>query len=216
MAYDPYYALKTTFGVGARVKVIRQRKYPEYKLLDLIGTVRTDSGGNVSVIFDTITNTRSQYGCFYFKAVDLVEAEDKDIFVEEDNMNDIKITNYLNVVEGTYVNEPGSMRFAFANFDPGVEVGDLVVTSDRGVFKLAKVEKILKGVDLELRREVVVKVHRVEYDERVRVRQQAAELKARMQERAKQLQDIALYEMLAKDDPDMKALLCEYRSLPVI
>lgn len=61
MSYEPY---KPNFGVGARVKVIRQRKYPGEKLLGLVGTVRTDSGTNVAVVLDKLTNTRSSYGCF--------------------------------------------------------------------------------------------------------------------------------------------------------
>jgi hypothetical protein len=54
------------------------------------------------------------------------------------------------------------------------------------------------------------------FDYRVSVRKQAAELKAKMQERAKQLQDIALYQMLAKEDSEMMELLGQFQSLPKI
>jgi tRNA A37 N6-isopentenylltransferase MiaA len=48
------------------------------------------------------------------------------------------------------------------------------------------------------------------------MRAKAVELKAKMEARAKQLQDIALYQMLAKDDPDMAELLKEYQDIPKV
>ena len=52
-----------------------------------------------------------------------------------------------------------------------------------------------------------------EYDSRVQRRKQAAELKAKMQARAKQLQDLVLYQTLAKEDPEMAQLLQEFAAL---
>ena len=69
-------------------------------------------------------------------------------------------------------------------------------------------------VNVDIDREVVAKVDMRPYDYRVATRAKAAELKTKMQERAKKLQDIALYQMLAKDDADMLALLQEYQALP--
>lgn len=48
------------------------------------------------------------------------------------------------------------------------------------------------------------------------MRNKAAELKAKMEARAKQLQDIALYKMLAENDPDMAELLNEYQAIPMV
>lgn len=67
--------------------------------------------------------------------------------------------------------------------------------------------------DVALEREIVSIVDTAEYDARVAQRKLAADLKAKMQERAKKLQDVALYQMLAKDDPEMAALLSEYQNL---
>lgn len=214
MAYNPCSCqYEPNFGVGARVRVIRQRKYPAENLKGLIGTVRTDSGNNVSVIFDTIKNPRSSYGCFYFKASEL-EAVDEFIYenVKENNMSVCKITNYLNVARVEFPNTTGT--YMVANFDEGLKKGDLcVVTRDR-YFSVAKVVEILVQNDIDVEREVVTKLYTEDYDRRVECRAKAAELKSKMEARAKQLQDIALYQMLAKDDPDMAALLQEYQGLP--
>ena len=224
MSYNPYAIYEPNFGIGARVKLIRQRKYPDYKLLNLVGTVRTDSGNNVSVIFDTVTNTRSAYGCFYFKAVDLVEADEHaDDIKEEENMS--KITNYLNIAKIRAINDTKSNPYIFeyANFDPDLTVGDLCVVT--GIAKPEEGSQYFRGMsvavvvsiedrnDIELAGEIVTKVNDEQYNERIKRRIKMAELKSKMEARAKQLQDIALYQMLAKDDSDMMNLLNEYQSL---
>lgn len=212
MYYNPQWA---TFKAGTRVRLVRQRKYPEYKLVDLIGRVRTDSSTNVPVIFDDVTNTRSLYGCFYFKAADLVEVDDNNDIMEETNMHNC--TNYLNIAKIQFVNEtPSSTKtYEYANYEYDLGVGDLCVvkTAHHGL-ALARVHEIVDRNDLETPREIVAKVYTGDYDTRVEIRSKATELKAQMQARAKQLQDIALYQMLAKDDPEMAQMLSDYQGLP--
>lgn len=205
------------FGVGARVKVIKQRKYPGEKLIGLIGVVRTDSGSNVSVIFDGMRNTRSSYGAYYFKPVDLVEVDENDNAVEENTMN--KITNYLNTAKVRFVDDSYNATgiFSFANFDGGLKEGDLcAVCTDKGQFRLARVVGIDESNTEEMYREVIAKVHTDEFDARVRWREEAAELISKMEARAKQLQDVALYKMLAENDSEMAVLLNAYQALPKI
>lgn len=212
MGYDPY---KPTFGVGARVKVVRQRKYPNEKLLGLIGAVRTDSGSNVSVLFDTKVNTRSSYGCYYFKPVELVEVDEFDNEIKEEKKNMEKITNYLNCVKVKFEGADKPSVYHYANFEQDLAVGDsCVVTYGTDKISVAKVVEFIENPNSEVFYEVVTKVYMGDYEARVKAREKAAELKSKMEARAKQLQDIALYQMLAKDDPDMAALLQEYQGLP--
>lgn len=214
MAYEPW---KATFGVGTRVKVISQTKYSSEKLTGLEGTVKSDSGKSIAVLLYDIRNERSSYGYFYFKPDELVAVgEFVNENMEEKNMRTVTaITNYLNVAEVKYVNAPTRGVFQYANFESDLTVGDLcVVKSEENTLLVAEVEKILEPVDHELYREVVAKVHTGAYDTRVACRAKAAELKAKMEARAKQLQDVALYKMLAENDPDMAALLNEYQAIP--
>lgn len=213
MAYEPW---KPTFGVGARVKVIRQQKYPNEKLLGLIGTVRGDIGDNIAVVLDAIKNQRSSYGCFYFKPSELVAVDEVDNeIMEEKNMN--KITNYLNIARMAFVNDSKGGVYQYANFDAGLKVGDLcIVNTEAKQLTVAKVVEIVDQNDIEMTREVVTKLYTEDYDARLEARAKAAELKAKMEARAKQLQDIALYQMLAKDDPEMAELLQEYQGLPKV
>lgn len=215
MAYEPF---KATFGDGTRVKVIHQLKYPGEKLVGLEGTVRRDTGSQVAVVLDTIKNHRSSFGCYYFRPVELLALDE---FVnenmEEKNMeNKSTITNYLNIVKVKFVNMGDrSGVYQYANFESDLKADDLcVVRTEDDKVLVAKVVEIVDSRDVEMYREVVAKVYTDDYDTRVACRAKAVELKARMEARAKQLQDVALYKMLAENDPDMAELLNEYQALP--
>lgn len=212
MGYGPY---KPTFTAGTRVKVVRESdKYAE-KLLGLIGTVRANCTGSVAVIFDAVKNTRSAYDCFYFKPVELVEVDEFGNELKEDNKNMEKITGYLNCVKVKFDGADKPSVYHYANFEKDLAVGDTcIVTYGADKIAVAKVVEFVENPDGEVALEVVTKVSMDDYETRVKSRAKAAELKAKMEARAKQLQDIALYQMLAKDDPDMAILLAEYQSIP--
>lgn len=155
---------------------------------------------------------------FYFKAVELALVdENENEIVEEKNME--KITNYLNAARVKPVNRnhiQDGVHY-YANFDPDLKSGDIcVVATDDKYFSIVEVVDIVDRVDSELTREVVAKVDVEPYEFRLKSRAKAAELKTKMEARAKQLQDIALYQMLAENDPDMAALLNEYKNIPQI
>lgn len=125
-----------------------------------------------------------------------------------------KIENYLNIAVIKFLDERHNAVYNYANFIPELKRDDLVVvmSANHGM-GLAKVFDIVDQNDVALEREIVSIVDTAEYDARVAHRKLAADLKAKMQERAKKLQDVALYKILAKDDPEMAALLSEYQNL---
>lgn len=211
-----HYMFEPVFGIGARVRVIRQKKYQDCNLVGLVGTVRTDNGGTVTVLFDDITNHRSQYGCFYFTANDLVKVDDN-VNESKEDKNMEKITNYLNVAKVASLRDSRANPrvYSYANFIPDLKVGDLVavrdIDDDRMV--ILRVFRIEDRNDTAMSGEVVCKLDTTDYDTRVQARIKAAELKAKMEALAKQLQDVALYRMLAETNPEMAALLEEYQGL---
>lgn len=212
-----WYSYKTGFRTGTRVRIIKQHKYKSTNLVGKLGTVKSGYGTEVSVMIDGMLNSYSVAGHFYFKPSEL-EIVDECINDVEENTNMPNITNYLNAVKIQYIDNIAPSGYIYANFYPFVEVGDLVVikSGNHGI-GLARVTEILDGNDYEIStREVVAKIDTRDYDERVANRAKAAEIMEKMKERAKKLQDIALYQMLAKDDPEMMALLESYNSLPRI
>lgn len=213
--FKDYYAIRD-FEPGMRVQVCRLTSYSSRKNVDKLefayGTVdRVElHWEKVCVRIDNLTNNMSGSGNFYFKASELKIVND---IKEENNMSYIK--NYLNIAKIKFLDEHGDRTYDHANFDASLRPNDIcvVMTANHGM-ALAKVAEILPRNDIEITREIVSKVFTDDYDERVKIRKQAAELKAKMQERAKQLQDVALYKMLAENDPAMMELLNEYQSLP--
>ena len=208
--YLGYLNRKLGFEVGMRVRVINQRTYKSVDLIDSTGIIRDINGSRIRVTLDGIRNPNSSYGSFYFTPSELEIVD-----MKEKNMQN-NITNYLNIAKIRFIDSPYSSTktYNYANFDPDLTVGDIcVVRSANHGFGVAKVEEIVEQNDIATQREVVAKVNTDAYDERVANRTKSAELRAKMQDRARQLQDIALYELMAGNDTTMSELLKEYKSV---
>lgn len=206
--------------VGRRVSVTGCGKYPTRDLIGQKGTVRAVYGtDNVAVDLDLVTNEGSGRGYFYFSICDLdvIIRENIETEPEKEKGGEIvnTITDYLSVVKVHFLNDPTAFRtIECANYDPGLCVGDLCVvkTASHGM-GLAQVDAFVERPEKEIRREIVARVNTAEYDLRVEKREKAAELQAKMQARAKQLQDIVLYQTLAKEDPEMAQLLQDFMAV---
>lgn len=208
----------TSFTKGTRVLVRRCTSYKKYDYEGKIGTVVTNAYGTygkVLVKLDGETNPYSCTGNFYFKPHELTVISDQDNDILEENNMENFVVNYLNIAKIQYIDNDMPSRWDYANFEPTLKKGDLcVVKSLNHGLGLARVVDIVEQNDIRTNREIVARVDTQDYDFRVASRKDAAELKAKMQERAKQLQDIMLYQMLAKEDPDMQELLNRYQKLP--
>ena len=127
-----------------------------------------------------------------------------------------KLTGFVNIAVIQFLDEKTPFRtYEYANYDADVAVGDLcVVMSAHHGMGLAEVQEI-KATPAEdiFGREIVGKVDITNFTARVEKREKAAELKERMQTRAKQLQDLVLYATLAEKDAEMQALLEEFTAL---
>ena len=204
-----YLNRKMGFEVGMRVRVINQRTYKSFDLIDSTGSIRDINGSRIRVTLDGIRNPNSSYGSFYFTPGELEIIDMKEKVMQN-------ITNYLNIAKVQFIdnNTTNPKTYDYANFDPHLCVGDIcmVKTANHG-FGLAKVMEIVDQNDIATPREVVASIDTSAYDERVAKRDKAAELKVKMQERVKQLQDIALYKMMAENDSTMSELLNEYQAV---
>lgn len=190
------------------------------KYIDHCGVVRAVWGtSNVAVQLDGIRNPNSVHGYFYFLASELEVLDTVNInkakATEKGENTMQKMTNYLNVAKVQFLNTDAPFNtFECANYDPILAAGDIcVVANAKQDMMLAEVMEITQSTEAELNTEVVIGVDISDYNARVEKRKRAAELKVKMQERAKQLQDIVLYQTLAKDDPEMAELLKEFGAL---
>lgn len=155
-------------------------------------------------------NHNSQYGCYWLRKSQIIlfeieESEDEEMFGDYKTVQ----VSFLNDNEKEQV-----CMSKYAMYD-SFEVGDVVVvkTGHHGlaVAKIASIDDTVSRVANG--REIVAKVDMGTYENRVASRKRVSELKTAMDVRINKLQRMAVLEMFSEKDPEMKALLDEYKAL---
>lgn len=199
------------FVVGDRVEIIR--KPSKYKKLPVGATgivTNVYCPTSIRVKVDGIENITSKYGDFYLDAKELK-------YINNESNNEGRTTimtgNYrvanVQFIEGNNL----ELKYHYACYDPSIVEGDIcVVKSAHHGLGIAKVAGFVNTTE-ELTREIVCKCDFSDYNKRVENRKRMAELKDLMTARAKQLQDIALFQMLSERDPEMASMLADYQRL---
>lgn len=202
--------------IGKRVRIKKAGHYKKrYKsILGAVGVIRSIwSTDNLGVEIDGVENEASKYGYFYFKLseIELIDDENDKTKNDEGENEMNKVENYLNVAVVQFMDGGNPNTYEYANFEPDLAAGDccIVMTAHHGM-SLARVVEMRASTEAALYREIVAKFDLAPYEARCEKRKKAAELKAKMRERAKQLQDIGLYHILARDDQAMAQLLQDY------
>lgn len=92
--------------------------------------------------------------------------------------------------------------------------GDLVVVDTVNGLKLATVTTLEGKIPVgRTGREVVNRVDMTDFNNRREREKRLNELKVKMDKRVKDLEKIAVYEMLSEKDPELKEMLSELKSL---
>lgn len=164
--------------------------------------------GRFGISLDNHNNAASSYGAYWFK-----ETEIEIIDNEEDmNMNDAKDVKCVKI---SFMTEAqGKCRHNFAVYEDEIAVGNYVVvkTAHHGL-AVGIVDEVVESGVAECGREVVCKFDMSAYAERKEKRKKIAELQRKMSQRFNELQKIAVYEMMAQTDEQMKSMLDELKSL---
>lgn len=108
------------------------------------------------------------------------------------------------------------LEYCFACYDE-VTVGDFVVVDTRYGCKVVEVTSVpYKGhfddKKYELK-EVICKVDFSNFNERRAKAERFKEIKAEMDRKVKDIQELAIYEMLSEKDPELKSMLAELKTL---
>lgn len=114
-------------------------------------------------------------------------------------------------IQGYDVNK----EYGFALFDNNINEGDLVLCDNSNGHTVAKVVRIESQVDYgkDVTREIICKCDFTNYNHRKAMREKQKSLKAQMDKMVKENQDLILYQAIADKNPDMKALLDQYKAL---
>ena len=194
-----------TYSLGDRVIVTRGGTYKEVPV-GSIGTVQGRWYERLAIVFDDIDNPRSSRNCFYFTTRCIKLYDEK----ESNNMEGIYRIAQIKFLEGSNTDK----TYNYACYDEDIEVDDIcVVMSANHGLGIARVVAIGPKTDEKITREIVCKCDFSNYNYRVTTRKRRAALMKKMHERAAELQEIALYTMMAERDQNMQQLLVEYGTL---
>lgn len=193
-------------SINARVTILPYASY-KGKYTSEAGTVMRVYENTVGVKLDNFTNKSSQYGVFWFKPSEIQITESEDYIMQDDF-----------IVVGVQFLDAGDngKKYMYALYDTTIQVGNTVVvkTGHHGL-SLAKVVSLEDGRQAEVQcgREVICKVDMTAYEERREKARKLAELKRKMDVKVQQLQQTAIYELLSEKDPELAALLNEFKTI---
>lgn len=169
----------------------------------------------IGVKIDGKINFSSSYKAFWFAPDELKELDNNNTLLEET----IMFGNYVRAgirFLNNYKYAQSDIEYQYALYDENIGVGDTVVvkTANHG-FALATVATVSdEGLDLVKKgREIVAKVDFTAFTERHDRIEKMAVIKAKLDKKVKELQNFAVYEMLAEKDEDLKQMLSEYKDL---
>lgn len=204
--------MSVRFNCGDTVKVRNGHpSYTSYKnqYCGCMGYVKRISGSKIGVILKGKYNDNSNYGVFWFDQSEL------DYVSGTDNKEEYFMDKNYNMVKAKYLDESISKRdFVFAAYEP-YEVNDYVaVKSGHHGFVIAKVT-VVENVEAPVQygREIICKIDMTAYENRKARAKRKAELKDKMEAKVKELQETAIFEMLAKEDAGLAEMLKEFKEL---
>lgn len=176
------------------------------------------TGTIVAVTFNTFTFEDIIYTIDFGEYDYLNVTSNYFIFInEEENKNMAALTGYKAVAvikQGCY-----NKDYHFAIYEDGTDYkpGDMVKVSGGNGFDVIKEvitpEEAHERFKKNITAEVICKVDTTAYDERVRKRKEAADIKKEMDKVIKQMDEKMKYEIYAEENPDLKDMLRKYMEL---
>lgn len=171
-------------------------------------------GGKVGVTFDDEYNSASSMGCFWFPAKSL-QKYTKTTTIERE---EIFMAKNAKVVDVQFRDSSAKVSYTWFPEDFDMKEGNLVCchTLNHGIV-VAKALHIYTDEEAKPTpkpgRELLCVVNTTAYDKRQADMERMFKLKIEMDNKVKQLQQDAVYAMLAKEDTQLAQLLKEFRDL---
>ena len=188
------------FKIDDRVKVIN----PKFENYNKFGTITSTTHTSCWVLMDS-GSARN----YKFQNLQLIEHNQED--------QKMAITGDFKVAKIKFLNGTNNYaEYEYAMFDD-YEVGDTVVVASAhhglGIAQISAIITKEQATTKTFEREIVSKVDMEAYEERKKNRNRRNELKEKMDKRFNELNKIALFEMMAEKDPELKSMLEEYKNL---
>lgn len=193
----------SNFNRGDTVTVIN----PDLRTFGMTGRVESVSFGGtcVSIRFQ---NYLGADRLLYYKTENITKTGENQMAVQGNYK--VAGVQFLNGYDTSKI-------YDFALFDENIEVNDCVLTDTQNGYQAAKVVNITDKNDAKSpTREIVCKLDFSAFNKRKETETRRKELKKRMDQEIKKVQEEILYETLAEKSPELAALLAEYQKLNTI
>ena len=211
--------------VGLRIIVsdeILKRKPRKYRdLAGKQGIIRSVWEDNIGIEIENERNNASSFGYFYLRSSEfcVLNQENNEI----NGVNEMSVENY-NDYKGDYTVAKvrfldGNSEITYRIYNDGFlyNVGDIVVVKPANhcvtVAKIVEIYDSETDMACSCDREIVCPVDMSKYTERKEKAKEIAKLKKQMDEKVKELQGIALYELMAQNSPELREMLDKFTQL---
>ena len=143
------------------------------------------------------------------------------LYNEENNIinkgdNEMITGNYrvamVKFVQGTNTTK----EYAFALFEDYMNVNEYVLCDTAYGYSVGKIVEIISKDEYEgteITKEIICGVYFDNFEQRKKNREEAKKLKSEMDKKMKEMQELALYEMMAEKSPELKEMLDTYKAL---
>jgi len=143
------------------------------------------------------------------------------LYNEENNItdkgdNEMITGNYrvamVKFVQGTNTDK----KYAFALFEDYISVDEYVLCDTAHGYSVGKVIEIINKDEydgVEITKEIISPINFYYFEQRKKNREEAKKLKSEMDKKMKEMQELALYEMMAEKSPELKEMLNQYKTL---
>lgn len=196
------------FAIGDRVIVLDTSSSYKGLYRGHHGAITYVSPCSIGLRLDAVKNPKSTYGRFYFPRTEIRPeiCDERTHTIMKESYTPVKVR---------FLDDSAARTYTYGCYVEGLHIGDrVVVQSAHHGYGIAQIEDISEPVYAEpLPREVVCSVDFAQYLQRKDTRKHATELFKDMMERSRQLQEITLFETLAKADPKMAELLAQYKEV---
>lgn len=191
----------TKFKTNDRVKVNKA----SLLTYGCVGTVQTAYCDSCYVVLDSGKT-------LYYNFSSLIAAT-----TEEKEENDMGIMGDFKVAKIKFLNGSNqSTEYEYAMFD-NYNVGDTVVVASAhhglGIAKITAIISQEQAVTKKFEREIVCRIDMSIYEQRKKNRARLQELQNKMNQRAQEINKLAMFEMLAEKDVELQGMLSEYKAL---
>lgn len=216
------------FSIGMTVYIIGHNNRTNSQYNNIIGregTIMLMFNGHIGLKVKGIKNSTSSYGYFYVQK-EHIQIPNKNNNEGEFDMS--KINNYkgsYKIATIIFLDSDGCRWYNYRLYNDGVEYkeGDIVaVMSAHHGIGIARIKGIYEPDAPEVNsvlnsdnssREIICRIDMTKYNERKEKAQKISTLKGQIDKKVKELQGVALYELMAKDSPELQEMLDEYKQL---